>query len=127
MDYRVKVFLNRYFLSSMPDDEHIFKDYKSIEEFGKTLEGTKYYHELYLKAVNHPIRRKILEFVNESGEISKKDLYNQLIENKVISDMSVLDYNLDFLIKALCIEEKQYKADIFYIITQSGKIIEYLK
>lgn len=127
MDYRVKVFLNRYFLSSMPEDEYDFKDCKSIEEFGKTLEGSKYYHDLYLKAVNHPIRRKILEIVNKSVEISKNKLFNQLSEQNIISDMSILEYNLDFLIKALCIEKKDDMNEIIYTITQSGKIIEYLK
>jgi hypothetical protein len=38
----------------MPDESD-FKDFKSIEEFEKTVEGSKYFHDLYLKAVNHPI------------------------------------------------------------------------
>ena len=57
----------------MPD-ENDFRDFKSIEEYGETLEGSKYYHDLYLKAVNHPVRREILEIVNKSIKISKNDL-----------------------------------------------------
>jgi len=49
----------------MPN-EFDFKNYKSIEEYGKTMEGTKYLHSLYLKAVNHPIRREILSIVSKA-------------------------------------------------------------
>jgi len=110
----------------MPDESD-FRDFKSIEEYGETLEGSKYYHELYLKAVNHPVRREILEIVNKSIKISKNDLLAKLIEMGIIDNMAILEYNVDFLIKALCIEEIKEFQNIFYIITQAGKVIEYLK
>ena len=56
------------------------------EEYMKTLEGSKYYHDLYLKAVNHPIRREILKIVNESKRISKTDLFIKLKEEKLLDD-----------------------------------------
>ena len=46
----------------MPD-EFDFKNYKSMKDYGKSLEGSKYLHDLYLKAVNHPVRREILEML----------------------------------------------------------------
>ena len=62
----------------MPD-EFEFKNYKSMKDYSKSLEGTKYLHDLYLKAVNHPVRREILEIVNKAKKISKKELLKVLI------------------------------------------------
>ncbi|MFX0041617.1 MAG: hypothetical protein ACFE8L_01780 [Candidatus Hodarchaeota archaeon] len=109
----------------MPD-EFDFKNYKSIEEYGKTMEGTKYLHDLYLKAVNHPIRRKILTIVNNTKKISKERLFSILLDEKVISDEFSLNYNIDYLIKAFCIEKVEEKNKIYYEITQSGRVIDYL-
>ncbi len=104
-----------------------FKNSETVEEICKTLDGNRYYHDLYLKAVNHPIRRKILKIINKSNNISRSKLFELLSENQVINDISVLDYNMAFLIKALCIEKEVINEEIFYSITQSGKVIEFLK
>jgi hypothetical protein len=126
MDYRVKVFLNRYFFSSMPD-EFDFKEYKSLDEFEKTLEGNKYFHGLYLRAVNHPIRREILHIINKSIKVQKEAIFKALKEKDLINHMSILEYNLDFLVKALCIEKIDENSNIYYAITQLGQVVEYLK
>ncbi|MFX1418396.1 MAG: hypothetical protein ACFE9N_05690, partial [Promethearchaeota archaeon] len=103
----------------MPD-EFDFKNYKSMEEYSKSVEGTRYLHELYLKAVNHPIRREILNIVNIFNRISKKDLLNKLIEDKILDDESLFNYNIDFLIKAFCIKSTtdEISNEIYYEITQ---------
>ncbi len=112
----------------MPD-EFDFKNFKTMEEFGKTVEGTRYLHSLYLKAVNHPIRREILEIVNNLKQITKKELLKNLISKNIVQNESVFNYNMDFLIKAFCIKfiKDEKSKDIIYEITQSGKVIEYLK
>lgn len=112
----------------MPD-EFDFKNYKTMEEFSKSVEGTRYLHDLYLKAVNHPIRREILNIVNKLTRISKSKLLKKLIEDKIIEDESMFNYNMDFLIKAFCIKSvKDEKSnEIFYEITQGGRVIEYLE
>ena len=112
----------------MPD-EFDYKNYKSMEDYSQTLEGTKYLHGLYLKAVNHPVRRQILEIVNKSKKISKKALLKELIEKNLIQEENQLIYNVDYLIKAFCINsiEDDSSGEIFYEITQSGKVIEYLE
>jgi len=110
----------------MPD-EFDFKDYKSMEEYSKTLEGTKYLHSLYLRAVNNPIRREILTIVNESKQISKKDLLELLIDKNILEDVATLNYNIDYLIKAFCISEIKDNNEIYYEITQSGQVVEYLE
>ncbi|MFX0003612.1 MAG: hypothetical protein ACFFAA_14580 [Promethearchaeota archaeon] len=112
----------------MPD-EFDFKNYKTMEEFGKTVEGTRYLHDLYLRAINSPVRREILNIINDAKQISKSKLLKRLIEDKILDDEAMLNYNIDFLIKAFCINliEDENKNEIFYEITQSGKVIEYLK
>lgn len=112
----------------MPN-EFDFHKYKSMEEYSKTMEGSKYLHDLYLKAVNHPVRRAILEIVNKTRKISKKKLLKKLLDSKIIKDENQLVYNIDYLIKAFCINsiKDDDEGEIFYEITQSGKVIEYLK
>jgi hypothetical protein len=112
----------------MPD-EFDFKKYKSMEEYSKTVEGTRYLHDLYLKAVNHPIRREILNIINDLTRISKSTLLKKLIEDKIIEDESMFNYNMDFLIKAFCIKSinDEETNEIYYEITQSGKVVDYLE
>ncbi|MHA1804141.1 MAG: hypothetical protein ACTSU4_06345 [Promethearchaeota archaeon] len=107
-------------------DEFEFRNYENIEEYLKTVEGSRYYHGLYLKAVNHPIRRKMLEKVNREKSILKGDLYAYMKQNGIEIDENTFQYNLDFLVKALCIKEKNENDEVKYEITQAGKIIEYL-
>ncbi len=112
----------------MPD-EFDFHQYKSIDEYSKTMEGSKYLHDLYLKAVNHPVRRTILEIVNKANRISKKELLKKLLDSKAIKEENQLIYNIDYLLKAFCINsiKDDENGEIFYEITQSGKVIEYLE
>ena len=109
----------------MPD-EFDFKNYKSIEDYGKSLEGNKYFHSLYLKAVNHPLRREILNIVNKAKRISKDDLIDKLLASNTIADENVFNYNMDYLIKAFCIEKIEIEGKIFYEITQGGQVVDYL-
>lgn len=112
----------------MPLDESDFKNYKSIEDYGKTVEGNTYYHALYLRAVNHPIRREILKAIHRLKTITKEKLLEILINQDLLHDEKTLDYNLDYLIKALCVEVKQNadgKSEL--ALTLSGKVVEYLE
>jgi hypothetical protein len=111
----------------MPDESD-FKDFKSIEEFEKTVEGSKYFHDLYLKAVNHPVRREILTLLSRNDGLTKKILIDQLLERGLISDENTFKYNIDYLIKALCIQLKRDEdsGENLYYITQEGKVIDYL-
>jgi hypothetical protein len=111
----------------MPN-EFEFRDYKSIEDYMKTLEGSKYYHALLLKAVNHPIRKEILNIISEAKRIPREELINKLGERNIVINEDVLNYNLDYLVKALCINviDDESKKSILYEITQSGKVIDWI-
>ena len=112
----------------MPN-EFDFKNYKTMEEYSKTVEGTRYLHDLYLKAVNNPIRREILNIVNGTKRISRSDLVKKLSEDGIVNDEFVFNYNMDYLIKAFCIQsiKVENSNEIYYEITQSGKVVDYLK
>ncbi|MFX0027922.1 MAG: hypothetical protein ACFE8B_01830 [Candidatus Hermodarchaeota archaeon] len=110
----------------MPDESD-FKNYKSMEEYSKTVEGTKYLHSLYLKAVNHPIRREILNLVNKAKKISKEDLLQKLLELDLINDEPSLNYNMDYLVKAFCVKKVEEDNKIYFEITQSGQVVDYLE
>ncbi|MHA1150821.1 MAG: hypothetical protein ACTSR8_21585 [Promethearchaeota archaeon] len=108
-------------------DESDFRNYTQIEEYLKTNEGNKFYHDLYLKAVNHPIRREILAIVFDKKKILKQELFEILKNNKILEEKDIFNYNIDYLIKALCIKRIEEKGEVFLIITQSGEIVGYLQ
>jgi len=111
----------------MPDESD-FRNYKSLEEYMETLEGSKYYHDLLMRAVTHPIRREILNIVNESKRISNPELFLKLKSENILDDKNVFNYNLDYLIKALCINViiDDTSDQIFYEITQSGQVVDWI-
>jgi len=82
-------------------------------------------HGKYLQAVNHPVRRKILEIVNDAKKISHKNLLNILLEKKTIKEEFAFNYNIDYLIKSFCIKKVEENDAIFYEITQMGNVVEY--
>ena len=84
-------------------------------------------HGQYLKAVNHPVRRVILEIVNEAKKISHVNLLNALLEKGTIKDEFALNYNIDYLTKAYCLKRVEENAEVFYEITQLGNVVEYLE
>ena len=79
-----------------------------------------------MKAVNHPIRREILNRVNKAKRISKDDLIADLLASNTIEDVNIFNYNMDYLIKAFCIEKIEIKGKFFYEITQGGQVVDYL-
>lgn len=112
----------------MPDESD-FINYKTVEEFSKTLEGNRYYHSLYLKAINNKVRRQILEIVKNNNNISKNDLFSKLKEKGVVKDEQIFNFHVDFLIKALCLDVKhdEKSGESYYSLTKSGKVIDFLR
>jgi DNA-binding transcriptional ArsR family regulator len=76
-------------------------------------------HELYLRAVNNPLRRKILDALTE-GNATVEEL-----EAKTNLDEITLRWHLNVLESGLCVENKQDK--VIYKLTQFGKVVKYLK
>ena len=87
-------------------------------------EPKKVGHAQHLKAVNHPIRREILKRVYDATLISKANLLKELINNKIITQEEVFDYNMEFLIQAQCVKELINDNQTSYEILPGGKVIE---
>ena len=88
-------------------------------------EQKKIGHAQHLKAVNHPIRRKILKFVNQTIEISEDNLLEKLRENNIVDGEHMFKYHMDFLLQTYCVEKIEKSNDNFYKILPGGKVIEY--
>ncbi|MFX0012375.1 MAG: hypothetical protein ACFE9R_18830 [Candidatus Hermodarchaeota archaeon] len=87
-------------------------------------EQKKVGHAQHLKAVNHPIRREILKFVNEEEEILEDTLIDKLKENGTIESKDVFKYHMDFLLQTFCVKKEEMEDKIIYKILPGGKVIE---
>lgn len=87
-------------------------------------EQKKVGHAQHLKAVNHPIRREMLNFINEVEQISEQDLLEKLKNNEILNDENMFRYNMDFLIQAQCVEKINNENGTSYKILPGGKVIE---
>lgn len=87
-------------------------------------EQKKVGHAQHLKAVNHPIRREMLRFVNEKNKISKEELFEKLKVNEILDKEDIFTYNMDFLLQALCVKKVEDGEKTYYEILPGGKVIE---
>jgi hypothetical protein len=82
-------------------------------------------HGTHLKAVNHPVRKEMLKFINESEKISRADLLIKLKEQDVLNKEDMFDYNMNYLIQAECVKKQELDAgNVEYEILPAGKVIE---
>ena len=89
---------------------------------------TRRQHDLYQKAVNHPVRHRILELISASPR-SENDLYSIVQGENLFEDGTALNYHLDYLLKANCIsiEQDAESGERLVSITPGGQVIDYLK
>ncbi len=86
----------------------------------ESIEETRRYHRLYLRAVNNPLRRKILLAIKE-GYNSMKDLQKETGLNKIN-----LEWHLSILEQGFCVEKIEESGKLLYKLTKEGQLIEYL-
>ena len=81
-----------------------------------------------MKAVSHPIRKRILQIIYSQKAVTYPKLLNILTKEGTISEEAVLKYNIDYLLKALCIKTifDNDSKEKYFVITQSGEIVDYL-
>ena len=85
-----------------------------------TMEETKDRHRRYMRAIQHPIRRDILRAM-EKGFTSMDELGKELGV-----DAKVLDWHLKSLEHGFCIERKGEGGSLCFVLTQEGRIVDYL-
>ena len=85
-------------------------------------------HNLYLKAINNPVRRRILELVLRSAR-SSLEVAAELKKEGLLPDEAALKYHLDFLLKAACIEviRDEENKIVRIRITRVGEVVDYLE
>lgn len=88
---------------------------------GGSIEETREYHLRYLRAVNNPVRRRILEALKE-GEMSFEDLLSTTgLEERT------LKWHLEILENGFCVEKSEREGKAYYNLTKEGKVIEYIE
>lgn len=84
-------------------------------------EETKVYHQRYLRAINNPLRRKILRVLN-----NQKTSFEDLV-NKTGMDKFSLEWHLSILESGFCIEKERINKKLFFWLTQEGKVVNFIK
>ncbi len=89
---------------------------------------TRLEHDVYLKAVNNPVRRRLLEIVSKNP-CSTVAVTKQLVGDGLLQDEGALKYHLDVLVKAKCITlERDQHGNIKAIkITQAGQVVDWME
>ena len=82
---------------------------------------TKLFHERYLRAVNSPLRRKILYALAEGNTTIEE------LEAKTGLDKITLKWHLSVLESGFCIEKENKQENLIYKLTQEGKVVEYIE
>ncbi len=82
---------------------------------------TRRRHALYLKAVNHPLRRSILTALRE-GDATLEEL-----SAKTGLDKKTLKWHLAVLEQGFCVEKIEEEDKILYRLTEEGRVVDYLE
>jgi DNA-binding transcriptional ArsR family regulator len=85
------------------------------------MKGVKERHLKYFRAVSNPLRREILKAL-EDGELTIEAL-----KLRTSLDCKTLEWHLDILQQALCVEKESREGKVLYRITAQGRIIDRLE
>ena len=94
------------------------KDSKTI---GDSLEETKEYHLRYLRAVNNPLRRKILRALKVG------DATIETLQSRTGLDAGTLEWHLSILEHGFCVEKEVRDGETLYKLTKEGKVVDYVE
>lgn len=85
-----------------------------------TMEETKEYHIRYLRAINNPLRRKILRTLKD-GKADAGDLASALG-----LDERTLRWHIDILVYGFCVEKEEKDGVTVYNITDEGRVVDFV-
>ena len=98
----------------------VLSDIKS-KTVSNSIEETRQYHTQYLRAINNPLRRKILRALGD------KWTSFEALQSATELPLDVLKWHLQMLEQGFCIEQKTEKSITAYRVTQEGRIVDYLE
>jgi len=78
-------------------------------------------HLKYFRAVSSPLRRDILK-VLEEGELTI-----EVLRSRTNLDRKILEWHLDVLQQASCVERDRRGGEVIYKITKQGRIVDRLE
>lgn len=87
----------------------------------KSIEETRKYHTRYLRAINSPIRRKILRALKEDCATIED------LQSRTGLDKINLEWHLGVLEQGFCVEKDLKQGKLVYRLTQEGKVVDYLE
>lgn len=82
--------------------------------------GQRSKHDRAARAINHPIRKRMLEVILDKP-VDKESLITQLINEGVLPDASHFKYHASMLLNAECIELQ----DGNYHVTKAGEAVRF--
>jgi DNA-binding transcriptional ArsR family regulator len=85
-----------------------------------SIEETRLFHSRYLRAINNPLRRKILRILNEEHYTVEE------LQSKMNLDKATLKWHLDILENGFCVEKQVKQGKLVYMLTQEGKVVDFL-
>ncbi len=88
---------------------------------GGSMEETKERHKRYLRAVNHPLRRRILRALKE-GEGTMESL-----EERLGVDAKTLEWHMRMLEDGYCVERVEEDGVTRFVLTQEGLVVDYVE
>lgn len=94
---------------------------KNSRTIGESLEETKDFHRRYLRAVNNPLRRKILKTLKEM------DTTTESLSTRMGLETGQLEWHLSILEHGFCVEKEVRDGRTFYKLTQEGRVVDYVE
>lgn len=85
------------------------------------MEDCKEYHVRYFRAINNPIRRKILACLRSYGKTIRD------IQSETALNIETLNWHLQILEYGSCVRQKLISGKIVYEITQEGEVIDFME
>ena len=82
---------------------------------------TRQFHERYLRAMNNPLRRKILGILNKGNATFEE------LEAKTGLNETALKWHLDVLEHGFCIEKEEKRELLIYKLTQEGRVVNHIE
>ncbi len=88
---------------------------------GGSMEETKERHRRYLRAVNHPLRRRMLRALKEGDETIES------LEERLGVDAKTLDWHMRILEDGYCVERVEEDGVTRFVVTQEGLVVDYVE
>ncbi|MCK4318289.1 winged helix-turn-helix transcriptional regulator [Candidatus Bathyarchaeota archaeon] len=88
---------------------------------GGSMEETKDRHRRYLRAVNNPLRRRILRAIKEGCGTMES------LVARLDVDAKTLDWHIRILEDGYCVERAEEDGGTRYILTQEGLVVDYVE